>query len=341
MPPKTVRFADTARKGREPRGGATKHEKQQTIVAKQGEPKKKRRKSSSKEIETKMNRGLLAEFVIFLVLQGFDLFSNTWVLKESYQMVNRIESLANNSSISRANSTVGFCAELQEDRAAKEVTHFQTVVGLYCFFIALAALIFTLHLLAWIHTLQLSFRSRLITQSTRDTLLKMKLYFLVAASLLQDIPLSAIAAELFTLQQGKQGLACWYCKMSGLCPEMKDYNNLKERSSNAILLNISAIGLTSLWKGISSFYRWSKIPNFNFFHLRACTSVFSGTLFAIVILTPAMTVLKYRYFVKDGISASFLSDAIDRVYVIGIMAWVFCAAVLCCCPLLRVIRLTT
>lgn len=314
---------------------------------------KKRRRRSSAALQLMagnngtriagVNKGLLAEFVIFLLLQGFDLISNTWVLNESIGVQNRVEKYEIYPNVSTLNNSVpDFCVGVQwsEEKITKEIDHFSSVVYVYCFFLVVTVCIFTLHLLAWLYTLQLSFRSRRFNANTQETLIKMKVYFLIAASVLQDIPLSAISAELFSLQQGEQGLVCWSCKVSGLCYDIKQLEHRLSRSAVALWLNLAAIGLTSLWKGISSFYRWSRVDYCEAFYIRACTAVFAGSLYSIVILTPAMTVLKYRYFVRPGISGGLLEDVIDRIYIIGAIFWVLVLAVIFCCPLLNLIRVT-
>ena len=290
-----------------------------------------------------INKGLLAEFIIFLLLQGFDLFSNTWVLSESVGVQNRLQKYEGYPNVSTLNNSVpDFCVgvEWAKEKIAREIDHFSSVIYLYSFFLAVTVCIFTLHLLAWLYTLQLSFRSRRFNENTQETLIKMKVYFLIAASLLEDIPLSAISAELFSSQQGQQGLVCWGCKVSGLCHDIKQLESRLSRSTVAMWLNLTAIGLTSLWKGISSFYRWSRVDYCEAFYIRACTAVFAGGMFSIVILTPAMTVLKYRYFVQPGITGGLLEDIIDRIYIIGAIFWVLVLAVIFCCPLLNFIRVT-
>ena len=288
-----------------------------------------------------VNRGLLSEFIIFMLLQGFNLFSNSWVLNESLSVLNKVEKYEKYPNVSTINNTVpDLCANVQwaREKISNEINHFSSVIYVYCFFLAVSACIFTLHLLAWLYTLQLSFRSRRFNANTQETLVKMKVYFLIAASLLQDIPMSTISAELYSLQQGQQGLVCWFCKVSGLCPELKQLESRLSRGTTALWLNFTAIALTSLWKGISSFYRWSRIDTCEAFYLRACTAVFAGFLYCVVILTPAMTVLRYRYFI--GIDGGLLEDVIDRVYIIGAIFWVLVVAVIVCCPLLNLIRVT-
>ena len=291
-----------------------------------------------------INRGLLSEFIIFLLLQGFDLFSNTWVLNQAVGVLTKVKKYENDSIVSTLNNTIpAFCSSvhLPEKKVDEEVEHFSAIVYLYIAFLAVTVFIFTLHLLSWLYTLQLSFKSRRgFNSNTQTTLIRMKVYFLIAASILEDIPLSAISAELFSLQQGQQGLVCWYCKVSGLCSDAKQLQRKINRSRVAMWLNFTAIGMTSLWKGISSFYRWTRIDYCQAFFLRACTSVFFGGLFSIAILTPPMTVLKYRYFVRPGIDSGLLMDIIDRVYVVGAIMWVIILAAVFCCPLLNFIRVS-
>ena len=355
---KTVRFADQGSVRDYAESVATEilQERQkrkfQNDKSGKGKGKKRRRRSSAAAQPmvgkngskiAGVNKGLLAEFVIFLLLQGFDLFSNIWVLSESVGVLSRVEKYETFPNVSALNNSApDFCVDAQwsEEKITKEINHFASIVYVYSFFLAVSVCIFTLHLLAWLYTLQLSFRSRRFNSNTQATLIKMKVYFLIAASVLQDIPLSAISAELFSLQQGQQGLVCWSCKVSGLCLDVKQLETRLSRSTVALWLNLAAIGLTSLWKGISSFYRWSRVDYCEAFYIRACTAVFAGNLYSIVILTPAMTVLKYRYFIRPGISGGLLEDVIDRVYIIGAIFWVLVLAVIFCCPLLNLIRVT-
>ena len=322
----------------------------QNSKAGKGKGKKRRRSSTVQHMAGKngakiagFNKGLLSEFIIFLLLQGFDLISNIWVLSESVGVQSRAKTYEVYTNVTSLNYSVpDFCVDVQwsKEKMTQEIDHFSSVIYVYSFFLAVSVCIFTLHLLAWLYTLQRSLRSRRFNADTQETLIRMKVYFLIAASLLQDIPLSAISAELFSVQQGGQGLVCWSCKVSGSCKDVKQLEARLNRSTVAMWLNLAAIGLTSLWKGISSFYRWSRVDYCEAFYFRACTAVFAGGLFFIVILTPAMTVLQYRYFIKPDVSGGLLKDIIDRVYIIGAIFWVLVLAVIFCCPLLNLIRVT-
>ena len=322
----------------------------QNSKAGKGKGKKRRRSSTVQHMAGKngakiagFNKGLLSEFIIFLLLQGFDLISNIWVLSESVGVQSRAKTYEVYTNVTSLNYSVpDFCVDVQwsKEKMTQEIDHFSSVIYVYSFFLAVSVCIFTLHLLAWLYTLQRSLRSRRFNADTQETLIRMKVYFLIAASLLQDIPLSAISAELFSVQQGGQGLVCWSCKVSGSCQDVKQLEARLKRSTVAMWLNLAAIGLTSLWKGISSFYRWSRVDYCEAFYFRACTAVFAGGLFFIVILTPAMTVLQYHYFIKPDVSGGLLKDIIDRVYIIGAIFWVLVLAVIFCCPLLNLIRVT-
>ncbi|XP_020897586.1 uncharacterized protein LOC110236405 [Exaiptasia diaphana] len=288
-----------------------------------------------------LNKGLLVEFIIFLVLQGFNFFTNCWVLVPALTVLSRMRSYQQAQNVTVLNFTApGICEDLtlwDKAKIDEEVTHFEAVAIVYCLFMALTSILLLTHTLSWLYTLYLSMEKKEIGEKGRSVLIKMKLVFLLGASLLQDIPLSTLTAEIFAVQQGKEGIICWLCKVAGGCGNQKELQSYLDQSQSFLVLNIVAISVTSLWKGISSFYRWSRIPNFEMFFIRACTSLFVGFLFIIVILTPAMLVLTYRYYEPNG-TGGLIKDLIDRIVIIGIIFWVMVLTVMFCCPLLNMIR---
>lgn len=288
-----------------------------------------------------LNKGLLVEFIIFLVFGGFNFFTNCWVLIPSLAVLSKMRANQQLQNVTKLNySAPGMCKDIKPWDKAKideQVTHFEAVTIVYSFFMVLTSLLLLAQTLSWLYTMYLSMEKKEIGEKGRSVLIKMKLGFLVGASLLQDIPLSTITAEIFSVQQGKQGIICWMCKVDGGCDNEKILQGFLDETQSVVVLNFVAISLTSLWKGISSFYRWSRIPNFEMFFIRACTSLFVGFLFIIVILTPAMLVLSYRYYVPNE-TGGLIKDLIDRVSIIGIIFWVMVLSVICCCPLLHMIR---
>ena len=314
-----------------------------------GKKRGKRIRKQAKQMVTKrpqwwinLNKGLLAEFMIFLISQGFDFFTNCWVLAQVYRVLDKARFYKTYPNVTALNFTSpGICRGNEgwkQEEIDLKVKHFNDVVIVYFLFVALTSLFITLHLMSWLYTLYLSMEKRELGKKGRETLVNMKLIFLVAASLLEDIPLSSLTAELFAIQQGTRGITCWLCRVSNSCPDSKTLLSLLDSSQQVLILNVCAISVTSLWKGISSFYRWSRIPNCEAFLIRACTSLFVGIMFVIVILTPAMTVLSYQYYSLPGIRGGLVKDLIDRVYTIGVLFWIAVLAVVCCCPLLFMIR---
>lgn len=288
-----------------------------------------------------LNKGLLVEFVIFLVSQGFNFFTNCWVLVQVFRVLNEFRFYQQIANVTSLNfTTPGICQGIawNMDDINEKFTHFEAVTIVYCFFMGITSLLILTQTLSWLYTLWLSMEKKEIGEKGRAMLIRMKLIFLVGMSFLEDIPLSTITAEIFAVQQGSTGITCWLCKVSGRCVDTKALETSLNKSQQVLILNVVAISVTSLWKGISSFYRWSRIPNFEMFFIRACTSLFVGFLFIIVILTPAMTVLTYRYYALPGVTGGLVMDLIDRIYVIGVIFWVIVLAVVFCCPLLNLIR---
>lgn len=288
-----------------------------------------------------LNKGLLVEFIIFIVSQGFNFFTNCWVLVQIFSVNNKIRYYRKLKNVESLNfTTPGICSAIDwdMDKINEQTTHFESIMIVYCLFMAITSLLILLHTLSWLYTLWLSMEKKEIGEKGRTMLIRMKLIFLVGMSFLEDIPLSTLTAEIFAVQQGAQGITCWLCKVSNRCVDEKALQTFFDQSQQVLILNVVAISTTSLWKGISSFYRWSRIPNFEMFFIRACTSLFVGFLFIIVILTPAMTVLTYRYYALPSVPDNLIKDLIDRVYIIGVIFWVMVLSVVFCCPLLNLIR---
>ena len=290
-----------------------------------------------------LNKGIFVEFLLFVLLQGFDLFTNVWVANEAQVMMKNLERFEHVANATRNNYSVPeLCSGhvWTDEKARKEISDYRNVLSSFFFFTALAAMVYTLNFVLWLFIIRSLIRSANFLNDSMTNLVRGKVFFLIAATVLEDIPLSTLAAVVFSFQQGKKGLVCWFCKSSGICSSTKILEAMLSRSHKALFINIAAISLTTLWKGVSSFFRWSKIKDFDFFFIRACTSVFAGGLYLCVVLTPAMTVLKYDYYSRAGVNPDLLKDIIDRLYVIGVIFWVVFVFIACCCPLLKLIRLT-
>ena len=78
-----------------------------------GKGKKRRRSSTVQHMAGKngakiagFNKGLLSEFIIFLLLQGFDLISNIWVLSESVGVQSRAKTYEVYTNVTSLNCSV-------------------------------------------------------------------------------------------------------------------------------------------------------------------------------------------------------------------------------------------
>lgn len=297
------------------------------------------------------NMGIVVEFIIFLLLQGFDIYCNYGVYFESSKSSATYEEFAsllvsNNATEKAAgrNLTVlplEFCSSSTFDtkKTNELLDQYGTTLEIYLTFTIVATIIFCLHFLLWVSTIAFSLTTADFLQENWDILVKGKIVFTLAANFLQDIPCSTIAIELYLLRRGTGGLICWQCSVDPECKTVDYLETLLAPSSQALTLLILAICLTTLWKAISSFFRWSRADECDVFIIRATTSLFAGFLYACIIMTPAMTILKYRYFTLPGVTPGFLADLVDKLFIIGALFWSIGILTVCCCPLLRLIRL--
>ena len=297
-----------------------------------------------------LNAGIVIEFVIFLVLQGCDVLSNYNVYLESKAAVdtyNELASLIRSSSTTtvrrgnRSLAPIGFCSNpsFKQNRTIELSQKYSKTLGLYLAFTIIATIIFSLHFLQWLATLVFSLTEGDFLQENWDVLVKGKIVFTLAASFLQDIPCSAVAIELYLLRRGTGGLTCWQCSMDSKCTSVDYLDTLLLPSNQALSLLILAITLTTLWKAVSSFFRWSRVDQCDMFFIRATTSLFAGFLYTTIIMTPAMAILNYRYYTLPGVTPGFIADVVDKLFIIGALFWSVGILTVCCCPLLRLIRL--
>lgn len=297
------------------------------------------------------NYGILVEFFIFLALQGFDIYCNYGVYFESSNSLAAYDDisaslLASNSTEPRGgvNLTVrplGFCSSstFKPKKTTELLEQYEQTLEIYFAFTIIATIIFSLHFLLWVATLAFSLMEADFLQENWDVLVNGKIAFTLAANFVQDIPCSTIGIELYLLRRGTNGLICWQCSLDPKCTSVDYLEALLAPSSQALSLLIVAICLTTLWKAISSFFRWSRVDQCDVFIIRSTTSLFAGFLYACIIMTPAMTILKYRYFTLPGVTAGFIADLVDKLFIIGALFWSVGILTVCCCPLLRLIRL--
>ena len=197
-----------------------------------------------------LNKGILIEFLLFVLLQGFDLFTNAWVANEAQAMMANLEKLEHTANTTGNNHSVPLLCSghiWTDEKAKKGVDNYKSIIWAFFFFMALAAMIYTLNFILWLFILHRSINSAKFIKERMKNLVRGKIYFLIAATVFEDIPLSTLAAMVFSFQQGRTGLVCWFCKSSGVCKSQKILDEMLSRSYKALFLNIAAISLTTLW----------------------------------------------------------------------------------------------
>lgn len=297
--------------------------------------------------EPELRKGLVWEMIFFTFLQGMDVGAAVNVYLEglqAYHDYGKFIYAKNNTNETTSKQTpkaVGYCTTTDWDMEKVNELYnlYNLVLNVYVFFLALAGLIFFLHFCMWIVAITLSLtKIDFITEQTPKVVTG-KVIFTVTESFFHDIPISCIAIELYLLRRGSDGLICYLCTHSPSCTKADHLDDLLSDSSSKLSFLLFAIALTSTWKGLTSMFRFSRTGVIDIFIIRAIVSLFAAGVYNIVILTPAMVLLKYRYYTLPGVQSGFFADIIDRVMIIGALMWVIVLMGGCCCPLMSIIKL--
>ena len=296
--------------------------------------------------EPELRKGLLYEMLFFMFLQGMDVGAsfNVWLEgRQAYDEYGKIINFKNSTNTSNpyVPKAVGVCTTTNWDMEKLHELYdlYNTVLTIYILFLALAGVIFFLHFCMWMIAIILSLTKIDFMTEHMPQLVKGKAIFAVTESFFQDIPISCIAIELYLLRRGRDGLICYLCTHIPTCTKADHLDDLLSDSSGKLTFLLFAIALTTTWKGLTAMFRFSYTGVLDIFIIRALVSLFAAGIYNIVILTPAMVLLKYRYYALPGVTKGFFSDIIDRVMIIGALMWVIVLMGGCCCPLMSMIKL--
>jgi hypothetical protein len=307
-----------------------------------------RKKAAKKQnvVPVGFNKGVFMEFIIFLVLQGFDVYCNFAVFlnckddAKTYDDISKVDpSIALQKNYT--NKPTSYCTRGEfETKPITELREkFNGILEVYFTFVVVSSIIFSLHFMLWVTTITFSILVPDFLQEHWDVLVKGKVGFTLAANFVQDIPCSMLAMELYLLRRGSDGLVCWQCAMDLTCLTTSNVETLLAPSTSLLSLLIVAVTISTLWKAISSFFRWSRVDECDVFIIRAATALFAGFLYACIILTPMLAILKYEFFKLPGVEPGLVGAIVDKVFIVGALFWAVGILGVCCCPLLRLIRL--
>jgi len=129
--------------------------------------------------------------------------------------------------------------------------------------------------------------------------------------------------------------------MDVTCLHTARVEELMSPSTSRLVVLVMGIILATMWKSISFFFRWSRLDECELFLIRAATSLFAGFMYTCIIMTPMFTIMKYQYFVLPGVQPGLLASIIDKVFIVGVLFWGIGILGICCCPLLKLIRLAS
>lgn len=297
----------------------------------------------------KFNKGLTREFVFFLIIYGFDFGMDTGVFFDAVQSHGVYEKflklkIKDGGYIPNNTRSIMFCSTgpWPKKDFTKKIDHFEGIMYTYAFFICVGGLIITGFLFSYVWMIYQTTVTPDFIIEKRELYVDIKFWFGFMASMIYDIPASVLGVELYSERSGAAGLMCWQC---GQDPSCNDKEILQDRHEKLLLLvvfNMVSFVIVSLYKGVTTFYRWSKIdnmPNLRCSEMRACAALFAGSNYAIIMMTPALGLLKFKFFTLSSNTGSIFSGVTESLFLIGGLGWAVFSVIAFCCPLLRYITM--
>lgn len=286
---------------------------------------------------------LMRELISFIFLYGFDLGMDISVLYEAQQSYNAFRILDNSNDTSvngNESKQIPFCSSgpWDKDDYQSEIKSFGEALVAMTFFTALACFLILSYLVGSILITYRTVTSSKWEVNQNDQYITTKLVFGFVCSVLQDLPLTCLAADLYVRRSGPQGLTCWACYHDETCADKHILRKRLEHTRTLVAVSLTAAAVVSLYKGLTTFYRWSRVDNCRCYEIRGCVSIFVGVCFAIVVITPCLGVLKFSFFTLPSESGSVFSGITDKLFMIGVMIWGVFIVLAFCCPLLRCIQ---
>eukprot|EP00794_Sanderia_malayensis_P016627 gene16627-18317_t len=247
-----------------------------------------------------------------------------------------------NTSATQINMTrtVHYCIPhtWKHDDVITIIFYYRGVAYTFLFFTAASSLVALVHLVLWVVLLVKIAHQNDYEAGTLKLASIVRTKFGFIENLVHDIPLTVLAIELFMVRTGPRGLTCVLCAShNALCAEDKFVRQLTTASSAIFVVSLCVVGITTAWRGITVFFRWSYTKECSLVAIRGCVSIFVGLIYTVMILTPGFIVLNYRYSAVTGMSIGATSDLVSKFLIMGLLGW--CVVLLggCCCPLIRAI----
>ena len=284
------------------------------------------------------------ELISFIFLYGFDLGMDISVLLEAQQSYDVYRVLVHSSGDTSVNNNeskqIPFCSSgpWNKEDYHREIESFGKALLAMTIFTALACFLILSYLGGNIWIIYRTATSSKSEENQSEKYVTVRFVFGFACSVLQDIPLTCLAVDLYTRRSGPQGLTCWACYYDETCADKHILGERFDDTRSLVAVSLTAAAAVSLYKGLTTFYRWSRVDNCRCYEIRACVSIFVGVCFAVVIITPCLGLLKFSFFTLPSESESVFSGIADRLFIVGVMIWGVSIVVVFCCPLLRCLQ---
>ena len=299
-------------------------------------------KAQREAAEARKNKGLITQFVIFVILRVIDHTSCFAVLHDAWKLntTSTWNASAKRSHEKLADVNDNECVSgwLKKD-VESEIRKYNTILVLTVFFNTVSCVVFLIHFSFWIKTLKI-FSNDVNGYDTVVKRLFRSSLMSLASAVIRDIPLSCLNTELLVLRSGRAGLVCRACSFSKSCSPQAYVVTSLTLSRQLLYYSYSTMLLNSQWKAVSGFYRLSRIKDFEIHIIRACASIVFAFIYCATTFTPAMLVLIYRYFAIPNQNLEFLHQIAAKVVVVGGVVWVIGGSAVLCCPILNAIKLT-
>lgn len=285
---------------------------------------------------------LAEELVFFIVLYGFDLATDFSVLVEalgSQTAYKRFLEDFNDTQTKTNSNQLLFCSSgpWKGDELQKEIKSFGQILIATQFFTALACFVVVSFFGAFIWNIHRATKASNHGDCQRNKNVTLQVVFGFLCSILQNIPLSCLAVVLYVKRLGPLGLTCWACFQDTTCADKHILTGRFEHMRTLLAVTLVAVVLANLYKGITTFYRWSETGVVSCYEVRACVSIFVGGCYALAVLTPALGLLKVQFFALSSESANMFSEITDRLFMVGVIVWGgFLFAF--CCPFIRCVK---
>lgn len=293
---------------------------------------------------------------MYAFFQGFNIGTDVGVFMETTETYARCDELSTATLVpltNETNLTRPYCVgtenatqELIGDKAAT----LQILQSVFFFFVCLSGGIYVVHIAVLFPNMCKHWKDENFENIVQDSapyyqkILQIHTLFLLAETLVHDVPMSCLAVELCAQMWGAGGINCWECAMT---PDDLPVNPMGLINCELWLgLLLGSIAIVSIYKGILPLYAWIGNPFcWACYPLRVCVVLPAGFLYCVLTLTPAMGVAINRLFNVAPQMKDEMGTIAQTIWTFGLFFWgiiflitflyrYLCGKCICaiCCP---------